>query len=78
LPQEQQLYLEKYPQKTYPAERRSDSSAKPVQGYSGIDVDDNDVIAALPKDKRISHVKNNFLYTGDIDAGNIAHILQRR
>jgi len=56
--------------KNIPAETRSDSSVKPVQGYSGIDVDDNSIIAALPPDKRISHVKNNFLYTGDIDAGN--------
>ena len=42
-------------------------TAYPVEGYSSVDVDDNEVIRDLPSALRISTPKNNFFYSGDIN-----------
>jgi hypothetical protein len=44
-----------------------DAVAYPVEGYSSVDVDDNEVIRDLPSQLRISTPKNNFFYSGDIN-----------
>jgi hypothetical protein len=44
-----------------------DAVAYPVDGYSSVDVDDNEVIRDLPSALRISTPKNNFFYSGDIN-----------
>jgi hypothetical protein len=40
------------------------------EGYSAVDVDDNSRFKDLDSRARITHVKNNFFYSGDIDLGN--------
>jgi len=44
-----------------------DETAYPTEGYSSVDVDDNQVIRDLPSALRISTPKNNFFYSGDIN-----------
>jgi hypothetical protein len=48
----------------------SNFNTEPSAGYSAVDVDDNNFFKKLEKSARISHVKNNFFYSGDIDLGN--------
>ena len=45
----------------------ADATAYPIEGYSSVDVDDNEVIRDLPSEQRISTPKNNFFYSGDIN-----------
>lgn len=44
-----------------------DEVAYPIEGYSSVDVDDNQVIRDMPSGLRISTPKNNFFYSGDIN-----------
>jgi hypothetical protein len=48
----------------------SNSQVEISQGYSAVDVDDNQRFKDLDSKARITHVKNNFFYSGDIDLGN--------
>ena len=47
-----------------------ESDIAPTKGYSAVDVDDDDRYRKMEKLARITHVRNNFFYSGDIDAGN--------
>ena len=40
------------------------------EAYSAVDVDDDQKIRDLERHARITHVRNNFFYSGDIDLGN--------
>jgi hypothetical protein len=49
-----------------------ETDVSPIKGYSAVDVDDNQRYRDMEKYARITHVRNNFFYSGDIDAGNTA------
>jgi peptidoglycan hydrolase-like protein with peptidoglycan-binding domain len=54
------------------ATRLQENDVRPTKGYSAVDVDDNSIFDKMEKYARITHVRNNFFYSGDIDAGNSA------